>query len=167
MNHKFWNAGGGKPEGVTHAVKNLEAVKIQAGTPAVFAFNGTDDGLGVILPSSTTAAAITQFTAGAVVKDIEPGKLGEVQVYGFFRKALVARGTRAATNAAWASMPAIALGATLGANSLLNGFDPAGVSFADQNVVLAEAIASATTLASTVGSGTVYYTAAKTFLRFM
>lgn len=168
MNHKFWNAGGGKPEDVTHVVKNAENVTIRAGVPVVYAFNGTDDGLAVVLPSSSTATNVTQLTAGLVVKDISPGKLGEVQVYGFFRKGLIARATRAATNGNWGSMASLNLGSALGIDTTLNGLgSAAGVSIADMAVVLAENIASLPSLPSSAGSGTIYYQPAKVFLRFM
>jgi hypothetical protein len=167
MNHKFWNAGVGKPEGVTHAVKNLEAVKILAGTAVVFAMNGTDDGLGVVNPS-TLPANVNNFTAGLTTKDIEPGKLGEVQVYGFFRKAALARATRANTTTAWPTMASLALGVPLNVDTVLNGIaSGGGSSMANNPLILAEAVAAGPTLGSSAGSGTVYNQGVKVFLRFM
>jgi hypothetical protein len=167
VNHKFWNAGVGRPEGVTHAVKNLDAVKIAAGTAPVFIMNGTDDGLAVV-NSSVAPANINNFTAGLATKDIEPGKLGEVQVYGFFRKAALARATRANTTTAWPTMAALALGVPLNVDPVLNGIASAGgSSMANNPLILAEAVAAGPTLASSAGSGTVYTSGVKAFLRFM
>ena len=172
MNHKFWNGGQGKPEGIVHAVKNAELVTIPAGTPVVYAFNGTDDGLAVIMPSSSTAAKIGAFAAGVTVKSIEPGKLGDIQVYGFNRKTLLARGTRANSTSDWPTMAALAIGATLGVNSTNNAVDAAGIAASDASIFAAESLAAGPTLGSSnvgagVASGTIYYQALKTFLRFM
>lgn len=176
MNMKFWNAGSGKAEDLVHVVKNAETVTIPTGTPVVYAFNGTDDGLAVILPSSSTAAKIAVFQAGVAVHDILPGRMENVQVYGFNRKSLFVRGTRAASTAAWASAAAISIGEVMSINSALNGFSNAGAlpgsnQFLAQ-VVAAEAVASGTTLASSdngfnAASATVYLQPVKTFLRFM
>lgn len=166
MNHKFWNAGGGKPEGITHAVKNAEAVTIPAGVPVAYAMNGTDDGLAVVL-AATSGANFANFVAGITTKAIEPGKLGEVQVYGFSKSVKLARATRAATNAAWPTMAAAANGITLGVDTALNAVSAGAASMLDPFIVLAEAVAAGPTLASNAGSGTVYLQAVRTFLRFM
>jgi len=173
MNHKFWNAGTGKAEDIVHAVKNAELVTIPAGTPVVYAFNGTDDGLAVILPSSSTAAKIGAFAAGITVKAIEPGRLGEVQVYGFNRKTLLARATRANSTSDWPTMGSAVIGTTMGIDSTVNGINAGGVAALDATIVIAESIAAGPTLGSSVGGGalgasaTVYMQAVKTFLRFM
>ena len=175
MNMKFWNAGAGKAEDIVHAVKNAEAVTIPAGSPVIFQMNGTDDGLAVVLPSSSTAAKVSGFAAGVLVKTLEPGRLGDVQVYGFNRKTLIARGTRAASTAAWPTMASLAIGDVLSIDTALNGFvsSAAGGNSAVQAfAVAAEAIASGSGFASSANSGnpasaTVYYQAVKTFLRYM
>jgi len=173
MNHKFWNAGTGKPEDIVHAVKNVELVSIPGGTPVVFAMAGNvDDGLGVILPSSSTAAKIGAFAAGITVKTIEAGRLGEVQVYGFNRRTLVARATRANSTSDWPTMASMVLGTTLGIDSTVNACTPAGVTVQDASIVVCESLAAGPTLGSSnpgagPASGTVFLQAVKTFLRFM
>jgi len=173
MNHKFWNGGQGKSEGIVHAVKNAELVTIPGGTPVVFAMAGNvDDGLAVVLPSSSTAAKIGAFGAGITVNNIPAGKLGEVQVYGFNRKTLVGRATRANSTSDWPTMASIALAATLGMDSTLNACSPAGVAVVDGAIYAAEALAAGPTLGSSnpgagPASGTVFLQAVKTFLRFM
>jgi len=172
MNHKFWNAGTGKAEDIVHAVKNAELVSIPAGTPVVYAMNGTDDGLAVIMPSSSTAAKIGAFAAGILVKTVMPGQLADVQVYGFNRKTLLARATRAASTNDWPTMASLVIGTTLGIDSTVNGVSPSGVTVKDASFVAAESLAAGPTLGSSnpgVGpaSGTVFYQSVKTFLRFM
>lgn len=168
MNHKFWNAGSGKPEDITHAVKNVDSVTIPAGIPVVYVMNGTDDGLAVALASTTTAADVTNFLAGVTTKEIPVGKLGEVQVYGFCRAAKVARGTRANTTTPWATMASIAKGAILAIGD--NGFISGGAGATGLNqpfAVIAQLVAAGPTLPATAGSGTVYYQSVGVFLRCM
>ena len=175
MNMKFWNAGSGRPEDIVHAVKNAEAVTISAGSPVIYQMNGTDDGLAVILPSSSTAAKVSGFAAGVLAKTLSPGQLGDVQVYGFNRKTLIARGTRANSTAAWPTMASLVIGDVLSIDTVLNGFvsSAAGANSAYQAyAVAAEAIASGSGFVSSNNGGnpasaTVYYQAVKTFLRFM
>lgn len=172
MNHKFWNAGSGKAEDIVHAVKNAELVTITAGVPVIFAMTGTDDGLGVVLPSSSTAAKIASFAAGITTRSMASGQLGEVQVYGFNRKTLVARATRANSTSDWPTMAALALGVTLGIDSAFNACGAAGVTVPDASIVAAEALAAGPTLGSSnpgagPASGTVFLQAIKTFIRFM
>ena len=163
---KFWNAGQGKPEGITHAVKNAETVMIPAGTPVAYAMNGTDDGLAVVLPA-TSGANFANFVAGITTRNIEPGKLGEVQVYGFSRATKMARATRANTTTPWVTMAAAANGITLGVDTSLNAISAGGASMIDPFIILAEAVAAGPTLPASAGSGTVYLQTVKTILRFM
>ena len=175
MNMKFWNAGTGKPEDVIHVVKNAEAVTIPVGTPVVYAFNGTDDGLAVIFPSTAVSGQVSALCAGVVVKDIPSGKLENVQVYGFNRKTALIRGTRANSTSGWASAAAVSKGEMLGINSAQNGFVASGaasLSNFQPMVVLAEQVSSLGALASSdnganPASATIYYSLVKTFLRFM
>ena len=175
MNMKFWNAGSGKPEDIIHVVKNLEAVTIPVGTPVVYAMSGTDDGLGVILPSSSTAARISVFCAGVTIKAMEPGKMENVQCYGFNRKTALFRGSRAASTAAWPTMAAMSLGDVLAIDQAGNGFissASAANSAFQPMAVLAEAVASGSGFASSnngqnPASALSYYQLVKTFLRFM
>jgi hypothetical protein len=169
MNHKFWNAGTGKPEDIIHAVKNAEAVTIPAGVPVVYVMNGTDDGLAVVLPSTAGSVKTAGLTAGITTKAIEPGRLADIQVYGFNRGTKVARATRAATTDAWPTMPAIVFGSPAGIDLAKNVIDPAGgqTMLKAGAIVVAENIGAGPTLPATAGTGTVYTQAIKTFLRFM
>lgn len=176
MNFKFWNAGGGKSEGMVHVVKNADTVTIQAGQPCVFLMNGTDDGLAVVLPGNAgvNAAKIAAFTAGPAVKNIEPGTLQNVQVYGFNRHTKILRATRGASTNDWASNTiAFAVGDILVASSngawVQSGVVTNGV---EAGVVVAESLGSfASRVSSNNGpnaaSATQYFDAVKTFIRMM
>jgi hypothetical protein len=176
MNMKFWNAGGGKNEDLIHVVKNAEAsVEIPAGTPCIYAMNGTDDGLAVVLPSSSTAVKASVFLAGVAQKTIPIGKMENVQVYGFNRFTRVYRGSRAASTDAWPTFAAFAIGDILQVNTVANAFASSAVgaqSGYQPMVVVAEVVASVATMASSVlginaASALSFFSGVKTFLRFM
>jgi len=178
MNFKFWNAGSGKSEGMVHVVKNAESsAVILAGQPAIFNMNGTDDGLAVVLPTSSTAAKIASFTAGVVVKDIPVGTLQNVQVYGLNRHTKIVRATRAASTNDWASNSSnsFAIGDILVVDSVNNAWIKSGTASNNGNnvcAVVAETMGNFTGATSSAnginpGSATIYYQGIKTFLRFM
>lgn len=176
MNMKFWNAGVGRPEDLVHVVKNIEAsVVIPAGSPCIYAMNGTDDGLGVVLPSSSTAAKASVFLAGVAAKEIPVGKLENVQVYGFNRFTRVYRGSRAASTDPWPTFAALAIGDILQLDLANNAFVLSGAgaqSGFQPMVVVAEIVAATPTQASNVlgmnpSNSLKYYQGIKTFLRFM
>lgn len=176
MNFKFWNAGGGKSEGMVHVVKNLDTVTILAGQPCVFLMNGVDDGLAVVLPNNggVNAAKIAAFTAGPAVRNIEPGTMQNVQVYGFNRHCKVLRATRAASTNDWASNSvSYAIGDILVASSngawVQSGVATNGV---QAGVVVAATLGSFASLPSSnngmnAASATQYFDAVKTFIRLM
>ena len=176
MNFKFWNAGGGKSEGMVHVVKNAETTSvILAGQPCIFVMNGTDDGLAVVLPATAGAAKSAGFCAGPAVKNIEVGKMQNVQVYGFNRHTKVLRATRAASTDSWASnSTAYAIGDLLVPDTVGNGWIKSGTvtNGVKAGVVVAATLASFASLASSLNganasTATAYYEGVKTFIRLM
>lgn len=175
MNFKFWNAGGGKSEGMVHVVKNADTVTIQAGQPCIFVMNGTDDGLAVVLPSTAGAAKIASFTAGPAIRNIEPGSMQNVQVYGFNRHAKVLRSTRAASTNDWASNSVTyGIGDLLVADSVGNSWVKSGVATngIEAGVVVAATLGAFASLPSSnngmnAPTATAFYDAVKTFIRLM
>jgi len=176
MNFKMWNAGGGKSELMIHVVKNMDTVTIQAGQPCVFLMNGVDDGLAVVLPSNAgvNPAKIAAFTAGPAIRNIEPGTMQNVQVYGFNRHVKVLRATRAASTNDWASNTiAYAIGDLL-VPATNNGWVQSGTvtNGIEAGVVVAATLASFASLPSSnngmnAASATAYYDAVKAFIRLM
>ena len=176
MNFKFWNAGGGKSEGMVHVVKNVDTVTIQAGQPCIFIMNGTDDGLAVVASNNAgaTAAKIALGTAGPAVRNIEPGTMQNVQVYGFNRHTKILRGTRGASTNDWASNTvSYAIGDILVASSngawVQSGVATNGV---QAGVVVAATLGSFASQPSSnngmnAASATQYFDAVKTFIRLM
>ncbi len=101
-----------KPDYESIVVKSQEAsATMPLGTPVVFKCDGTAlDGIGVVLPSSSTAVKATSLFAGVLQRACLPGDISDAAINGFIQNGLVARGTRSATTAAWPSFVAIALG---------------------------------------------------------
>lgn len=175
MNFKMWNAGSGRSEGVVHVVKNADTVVLAAGMPAVFVFNGTDDGLAVVSAATAGANKLAVGTAGVIVKDIQPGTLGNVQVYGFNRHTKILRATRAASTDNWASnTTAYATNDILIADT--NGNWVKGAAAANdgnpKGVIVAVTVGSfasrpATNNGANAASATAFYEGISTFIRMM
>lgn len=175
MNHKFWNKD--KAEDIVVTVKNVEVTSvIQSGQPCILAMAANiDDGLGVILPSNSTAVKVGAFFMGVAVKSLNPGVVGDCQVWGFNRHTKVIRGTRAASTDAWPTFAAVTIGDLLSIDTVNNCFARSG---AASNIGIkwpfnvAETLASVTTMASSVlgqnaQSATAYLQGLRTFLRCM
>jgi hypothetical protein len=165
------NTPGDKPDTVVINVKNDESTALETGELVVYAMDGTDDGLAVEKPSSSSAAMATTFFAG-VVKDRLPAdgtKMGTAQIHGFCRRARIVRQTRAASTDSFASFVALALGDRLIIDTVNNAFsrsDAGAQSAAQAFAVMAETIASAASSASATSDTRTAITAwAKVFLR--
>jgi len=127
------------------------SASIPAGSPACFVFNGTNDGVAVVLPSTGAAAKSQTLFSGVVPVAIAAGAVGDCIVFGFCNNLRLVRATRAASTDAWASTPALAIGDALVINTVYNAFSfgVAGASTAIlADVVAGQSLASATTLAS-------------------
>lgn len=103
-------------------VKNAETVNIPLGTPLVGQFNGTDDGLAVVLPSTAGAAKSNLLPFGVALDNLDPAEINYSLVYGFAQFALVAVASRSATTASWATWASSASLAPLQINSVANAF---------------------------------------------
>lgn len=164
------------PSGSTHretivgVFKNAEAsTTLALGVPVVLAFNGTDDGLAVVLPATAGAAKTTVFACGVVVSPngIVAGQLGDVQVYGLCLQAKIMVGTRSATDAVWASYASGAAAGILEMETVNNMFTQLGSSASQQYIpyaALAESYASSTTQASSLTQPSI---TKKVFLRML
>ena len=84
-------------------IRNAEAsANIPVGTPVLFAMNGTNDGLDVVLPA-TGGAAKASFAAGVALNTLTAGQYGEAMVFGFVQNIVLLRQTRSASTADWSS----------------------------------------------------------------
>lgn len=114
---------GTKPDNYRIMVKNADTVTIAAGTPVIFAFNGTEDGVAVVLPSTATATKANYF-AGVFAEGLPlaVNGYGQAQVWGMINSAVVIGQTRSASSANWSSLAAFSTGQALSVNTGLNGF---------------------------------------------
>ena len=115
---------GNKADRLCVTVKNAESSStIYAGTPVALVANGTDDGLAVVLPATSTAAKLAGFQYGVAIQDITAGKVGEVCVFGVCNVKLTLQ-TRANTSggSSFSTADTVALGALLTINSAANAF---------------------------------------------
>jgi hypothetical protein len=166
------------PSGSTHretivgTFKNGEAsLSLALGTPVVLSFNGTDDGLAVVLPSTAAgvSAAKSNFEAGVVVSPngIASGQIGDVQTWGLCLNARITAATRSATSAAWVSYASQDTGVLLAIETVGNGFSIVGSTVTQQYLayaILAQSFSSSTTQASSLSQP---YVTAKVFLRML
>jgi hypothetical protein len=162
-------AGSTHRENIVGVFKNADTVTLQPGIPCVLVFNGTDDGLAVVLAATAGAAITTGAVAGVVVSPggIAVGALGDVQTYGLCLNAKITAATRSATSAAWVSYAAGSTGQILEVETVANGFTPLGTTASQQYApyaMLAGTYASSTTQASSLAQP---YVTAKVFLRLL
>lgn len=154
---------GAKYQTVIVQVKNADTVVIPNGTPICFVFNGTDDGLAVVLPNTggaakatTLFAGVVEFTGTSAGTGLPVGSIGDAFFFGMVTNAKVLVATRAATTAVWPSYAALALGDALGVDTVNNAFTDLATGAQSAYAPFAAlgfTLASATTQASSVTTG--------------
>lgn len=154
---------GAKYQTVIVQVKNADTVVLPNGTPVCFAYNGTDDGLAVVLPNTggaakatTLFAGVVEFTGTSAGTGLPVGSIGDAFFFGMVTNARLLLVTRSATSAVWPSYAAVAVGDALGIDTVNNAFTDlaTGAQSAYAPIAVAGfAQASTTTQASTTSSG--------------
>ena len=157
--------GGNKPNRQRNKVRSGEtAITILKGAPMFYKMDGggsntyPDDGIEVVSAESLAAASQTMF-AGLAMSDIAPGKYREGLVHGICEYARVVTASRAATTDVWVSYSAGAVGDILSINTATGSVQAlsrigAGSGGVFNMFGLAQTYASATTIASSVGTAT-------------
>lgn len=154
-------------------VKNGEAsATIPRGTPVVLAINGTDDGLGVVLPATAGAQKSGTLQMGVVLGSLAQGQLGESMVYGVVPYAIITRATRAASSDSWSASASHSNYWVLAIDTLNNAFLPQASSlltntFAPQAALLDSMAAIAASATATSDTRTAITTSARVFVRMM
>lgn len=163
-----------KADTTKRIVRLDESSEIAVGTPVCYVFDGTDDGLAVVLPSSAAAAKAHTLFAGIIVDNAlgtDLPKLGRVLVSGLCRTTKVMLQTRAASTDSFASYSAGAVGDALVVNTVANALlrTAAGAASAYAPIaVLGETYASGASSASaTSDTRTLISSSLKTFIRAM
>lgn len=135
-------------------VKSAEASSnITAGMPVALVMNGTDDGIGVVLPATAAAAKATTLFFGVVDRTLAPAEYGHSILFGFVSAARIVRAqTRANSTDPYVTVAAISVGQKLSVNSAQNAFDPGAIGAASDFLayaVAAQTVASIDSIAST------------------
>lgn len=163
---------GDKPNFVDTTVKNDESsATISRGQPISYKLDGTDDGLGVVLPGTNGASLAQTLFAGVALQDIAYGRLGNARIYGISPYTIVTRATRAASSDSWSSSQSIASGVLMSLDTINNAFllgATVGASGFLAGAALAQSIASmAASATATSDTRTVITAAVRTFVRAM
>lgn len=114
---------GNKPTFVSDFAKNGEAsASITFGQPVVLKFNATDDGLAVVLPSSSSAAKANAFFYGVAMETLTPGQIGNAVRSGYCRYAILLRQSRTSASTDWVSEVSQDIGVHLTLDTVNNCF---------------------------------------------
>jgi hypothetical protein len=141
------NTGFSTPDRVAVKIRNADTVTIPPGSPIVLAMNGTQDGIAVVLPSTSGAANLIQgLRYGVSTISIPVNGYGEAIVFGLAQTLLLERQTRASSSNIWASEPARSVGEFLSIDTVNNMFVTATSSFL---AVTASTAAAAGTIVNT------------------
>lgn len=117
------NPGFTTPDRVAVKVHNADTVTIPSGAPLVLKMNGTNDGVDVVLPSTSGALnLIIGLMYGVNTKALAVGAYGEGVVYGLTNTLLLIRQTRASSTNVWATEAARSVGEFLTVDTVNNGF---------------------------------------------
>ena len=166
-----------KGERVTVKVRNDSSSAMPLGTPVGLSLDGTEDGLAVKLPADMSTQALADIFFFGVITDatIAANAIGNSQTFGLVQKAVIRRGTRAASTDNWAGSTSIAKGVLLMCDTVNNCFSTLAnaSSFASTDTIasrgafafLAQDVASFASTGSTSGSNTALTTYAKVFVR--
>lgn len=160
------------PERFFFYVRNGEtSLALLAGEPVAYDMDGTRDGRDVSRANTAAAAKATTLFAGIPPLQIDANQSGMAQVYGFNDNLIYINQTRAASTDVWASYPAVAVGDKLRVETAGNGITRVAAGAASEflaGIAAAQTVASATTLASSIGGTALRLTTAiKGFLRVM
>jgi hypothetical protein len=164
---------GNKRDIVALVIRNNSGVSMPSGTPINLELTGTNDGLDVVLPSSSAAKAdVLGF--GVVLNAIADQQYGEAQVFGFCNNITLLRQTRAASTDAFSSNSDgfSLIGVLLNIDTVNNAFSTSGGTMAKSGflpfAVLAATVASwASSASATSDTRTALTVASKAFLRMM
>lgn len=115
------NPGLNKPDYIGVSVKNADTVAIPNGSPIVLAFNGTDDGLAVVLPSTANSLLkIIAFGYGVSAGLMNVGDVGNAIIFGTCFSLLLELQSRTSSSVNWASGSTIPAGIFLSIDTVNN-----------------------------------------------
>src|SRR5674476_1430374 len=105
---------GNKRDSCYVVIKNGEvSAAIPQGSPVTLLFNGVEDGVQVVLPSTAGDAKNGSFKYGIATAALAAGAYGEAQVFGDSSYALMTKMTRATSTDSWTASQSSASGIAL------------------------------------------------------
>jgi hypothetical protein len=174
--------GKNKARVITEYLTNEDTVTMPNGTPVALVMNGTDDGFGIVLPSTAGAQKSQSLfvgvvdapsSASATSGGIASNFGGDVIIGGLARNALIVMQTRASSSNNWATYSAISSGDALSVNTVVNAFSlftqgSALTGLQYPNIVACQTVASGASSASAASDTRTAITAAiNIWLRLM
>jgi len=164
------NEFGDKKSVAKDTIRSQEATAtIPRGAPVCLNLSGTEDGLGVVLPSTGAAIKAHSLFYGICDRDLTPNRRGEANVFGMCDYTKIVKHSRAASTVTWASKAAVAIGQLLQVDTVHNAMKTQasiGASNFLPVAVIGEAIASqASSATATSDTRTVIFDYLKAFLR--
>lgn len=173
------NPGRTSADRVAINVRNAEAsASIPVGSPVVMVMNATNDGIDVVLPSTSAALnKILAFRCGVTTRAMAAGDFGSAVVFGFHPSLLLLRQARTSSTVSWATEAARSVGEYLSIDTVNNMWVTAATTYTNTTgatVSVYPDAALAQTLASYAGSAsatsdtrTAITAAVKAFVRVM
>ena len=112
---------GNKADIVAVVVHNDDTVTIPAGSPVILGYDATNDGLDVVLPSTSGGIQlILGLRYGISTKTMLSGDFGEAIVFGFHPSVTLLRQTRASSTNTWQTEAARSVGEYLTIDTVNN-----------------------------------------------
>ena len=116
-----FKSAGNKADLMAVVVHNADTVTIGVGVPVVLNGNGTNDGLDVVLPSTSAALGnIVGGRFGVTCESMVVGAYADAIVFGFHPGVQLEINSRASTTASWSTQAAISAGAFLTVDTVNN-----------------------------------------------
>jgi hypothetical protein len=120
------NPGFKTPDRMAVKIHNADTVTIPAGAPVVLNMNGTNNGMDVVLPSTSGSLELIQaLSYGVNTGPLAVGSYGEAIVFGMCQNLLLELNTRANSSASWSTYAALSIGQYLSIDTVNNMWVPA------------------------------------------
>lgn len=165
---------GNKGDSALIVVRNADTASMPIGTPVIFAMNGTNDGLDVVLPATAGASKVQAMLCGIIATPggVAVNTTGEVVAYGLHTATVLTRQTRSASTVSWASEASIASYVQLQPETVANGMQTVGGTVAASAFIpygiLVQSLASySSSASSTADTRTAITAAVRAFFRIM
>lgn len=162
------NPGLGKADQISVSILNADTATIAAGAPVCLAYNGTQDGLAVVLPATTGTNQLAQgMLYGVNTLPLAVGALGNAVVFGICFCTLLELQSRTSNSVSWAAVASMAVGVNLAIDTVNNMWVTAASGTCPLAVLGQTVAAVAGSASATSDTRTALTIAVKAFIRLM